>query len=115
MTFAALYAILVGVGMIGQWSVSLLSRRVPELVTEPFRIAFHLAAEGLTAIALIVGGSALLAAAPWARQAYLVAMGMLLYTVVVSPGYFAQRREWPMVLMFAVILVLALVSLGLVW
>ncbi|MBN1640270.1 MAG: hypothetical protein JXA09_03465 [Anaerolineae bacterium] len=115
MTFAAIYAIVVGVGMIGQWSASLYSRRVPELVTEPFRIGFHLAAEGLTAIALIAGGWAALAGAPWARQAYLVAMGMLLYTSVVSPGYFAQCREWPMVGMFAAILLLALISIGLVW
>ena len=115
MLFAALYAILVGVGMIGQWGVSLYGRRVPELDSEPFRIAFHLAGEGLTAIALIAGGWALLAAAPWARQVYLLASGMLLYTVVVSPGYFAQRREWPMVAVFGVILILALVSIGLVW
>ncbi len=40
---------------------------------------------------------------------------MLLYTVIVSPGYFAQKREWPMVGMFAVLLALALVSLGLVF
>ena len=115
MVFAALYAILVGVGMIGQWSVSLLNRRVPELESEPFRIAFHLAGEGLTALALIASGSALLAAAPWAPQVYLLATGMLLYTAVVSPGYFAQRREWPMVVMFAVILILALISIILVW
>jgi hypothetical protein len=115
MTFAALYAILVGVGMIGQWTVSLLSRRVPELGTEPYRIAFHLAGEGLTAIALIAAGVALLGAAPWAVQAYLLATGMLLYTAIVSPGYFAQRREWPMVVVFAAIIVLALIALGIVW
>ena len=44
-------------------------------------------------------------------KVYLVAVGMLLYTVVNSPGYFAQRREWPMVGMFGVIFILALVSL----
>ena len=115
MTFASLYAILVGFGMIGQWSFSLATKRVPELKTEPFRIAFHLAVEFLTAIVLIVGGLALLTGAPWGRPTYLVSVGMLLYTVVVSPGYFAQKREWPMVGMFAVLLILALVSLGLVF
>ena len=114
MTFASLYAILVGLGMIGQWSYSLVTKRVPELKSEPFRIAFHLTGEFLTAIALIAGGLGLLTGAPWGRPTYLVSMGMLLYTVIVSPGYFAQKREWPMVGMFAVLLALALVSLVLV-
>ena len=39
----------------------------------------------------------------------LVALGMLLYTVIVSPGYFAQRGEWPLVAMFGVLLLSALV------
>ena len=38
----------------------------------------------------------------------------MLYTVIVSPGYFAQKREWPMVGVFALPLILALVSLRLV-
>jgi len=42
-------------------------------------------------------------------------MGMLLYAVINSSGYFAEKRKWPMVGMFAVLLILALVSLGLVF
>jgi hypothetical protein len=114
MVFASLYAILVGIGMIGQWSVSLATGRVPELKSEPFRIAFHLVGEALTAVVLIAGGLGLWVGASWGRTAYLVAIGMLFYTVIVSPGYFAQRREWPMVGMFGVLLVLALLALGLV-
>ncbi len=100
--------------MIGQWVFSLVRKQVPELETEPIRIRFHLAAEFTTAIALLVGGSGLLADSSWGVHVYLVSMGMLLYTVIVSPGYFAQRGEWPMVGMFAVLLILALISLGLV-
>ena len=111
MVFAALYATIVGIGMIGQWTFFLLNKQVPELETEPVRIAFHLAAELLTALALIASGVGLLAGAPWSRPAYRVAVGMLLYTCIVSPGYFAQKRQWPLVVMFAVILLLALLSL----
>ena len=50
MIFAPWYAILVGLGMIGQWSVFLATRRMPELKTEPFRIAFHLAGEFLIVV-----------------------------------------------------------------
>lgn len=114
MTFAAVFAIVVGVGMFGQWGFSLATRQVPELQTEPYRIAFHLAGEFATATALIVDGLGLLAGASWGAPVYLLAVGMLLYTTIVSPGYFAQKGQWPMVGMFAVILVLAVVSAVLV-
>jgi hypothetical protein len=115
MGFAALYAVAVGALMIAQWTFFLVRGQVPELETEPLRIRFHLVAEFVTAIALIGGGVGLLLAADWGRTLYLVAVGMLLYTVIVSPGYYAQRGEWPFVAMFAAILLLALVSLVLVW
>jgi hypothetical protein len=35
---------------------------------------------------------------------------MLAYTAIVSPGYFAQQGQWPLVGMFAVILALDIVS-----
>ena len=114
MIFAAIYAIVVGAGMIGQWLVFLATGQVPELVTEPLRIRFHLAAEFATALALLVGGLALLTGQAWGRWFYLLAMGMLLYTVIVSPGYFAEQGNWVFVGMFAVLLLLALVSVALV-
>jgi peptidoglycan/LPS O-acetylase OafA/YrhL len=114
MIFASVFAIAVGVLMIGQWSFFYLSNQIPELETEPYRIGFHLAGEFATAIALIVGGVGLLTGQGWASWLYMVAVGMLLYTVIVSPGYFAQRGEWPFVGMFAVLLVLAVVSIILV-
>lgn len=114
MKFAAWYAILVGLLMVGQWIFSLTSGQVPELQSEPWRIAFHLLAEGATALSLILGGTALLRRTTWAQPVYLVATGMLLYSLIVSPGYFAQLGEWPLVGMFAALLVLALVSLAIV-
>ncbi len=110
MTFVACYAIVVGLAMIGMWTVSLLKGRVPELADEPVRIGFHLAGEFMTAVALLVGGSALLVDAPWAAGASLASMGMLLYTAVVSPGYFGQQGEWPMVGFFGLLIVLTLLS-----
>ena len=114
MTLVSLFSLLVGLGMIGQWAFSLARGQVPEIGTEPFRIAFHLAAEFLTALALIAAGLGLLAGAWWGRQVYPVATGMLLYTCIVSPGYFAQKGQWPLVGVFGLLLVLALLSLGLV-
>jgi len=114
MTFAALYVIVIGVMMLGQWAFFIATKQVPELETEPVRIGFHLAAEFTTAVALIVGGVGLLTKGGWGLTVYLISIGMLFYTVIVSPGYFAQKGEWPMVGVFAVMLILALISLTLV-
>ncbi len=114
MTFAGVYSVVVGVLMIGQWAFFLATGKVPELGTEPYRIRFHLAGEFFTAVALVVGGVGLLVSAAWGLPLYLLATGMLLYTVIVSPGYFAQQRQWPLVGMFAILLVLALLGIGLV-
>jgi peptidoglycan/LPS O-acetylase OafA/YrhL len=114
MVFASIFALVVGVGMIGQWLLFLATGQVPELQTEPLRIRFHLAAEFATAVALLIGGIALLTGQSWGRWFYLLAMGMLLYTVIVSPGYFAEKGQWAFVGMFAVVLLLALLSIVLV-
>jgi hypothetical protein len=114
MTLAAIYAVVMALGLSAYWVLALMTGQVPEVRTEPVRIRMHVAAEFATAIALLVGGVGMLTRSAWGVQAYLVATGMLLYTVIVSPGYFAEKRQWPMVGMFAGVLVLALVSLGLV-
>ena len=64
MIFPAVYALVIGFGMIVQWSISYLTHQIPELTSEPIRIKFHLAGEFVTAAALIASGIGLLAAAP---------------------------------------------------
>jgi len=103
---AAIYAIVVGVLMFGQWAMFLVTGNVPELQTEPIRIAFHLAGEFTTAALLVVGGFGLLTLRKWGYHVFLLALGMLLYTIIVSPGYFGQLGQWVFVLMFAVLVVL---------
>jgi hypothetical protein len=108
--FAAWCSLLIGALMLAQWTFFLGSGQVPEVRTAPVALVFHLTAEAATAITLIVAGIGLLRRAGWARVLALVANGMLIYAVVVSPGYFAQRGEWPLVAMFAVLLALSLAS-----
>ncbi len=115
MVFPAVVALAVGLLMVGQWAFFLLNGQVPELETEPRAIRFHLAAEFVTTGALVAAGLGLLLGTGWGRSLYLVATGMLLYTLVNSPGYFAQRGQWALVGMFAVLLVLALAGLALVF
>ena len=108
MKFAGIFALAVGILMFGQWAVSLATGGVPELQTAPMAIGFHLAAEVLTALALILSGLALLKKRTWGRTLFLVAGGMLLYSVINSPGYFAQRGQWLLVGLFAVLFFVAI-------
>jgi len=112
MKFAAWYGIGVGCLVIVQWLFFILSGSVPELRSEPVRIAFHLAAEFLMAAALIASGAGALRGHKWARPLLLAALGMAIYSEIVSPGYFAQQGQWPLVGMFALLLAGALVSVA---
>ena len=111
MKFSAWFSIVVGGMMFLQWSFFLVTGQVPELQTEPVRIAFHLAAEFLTAVGLILGGVFLLKNRSWSRSLLILTAGMLGYTSIVSPGYFAQQGVWPIVLMFAVVFILNVVNI----
>lgn len=111
MTFPAVFAIIVGLGMIGQWTASFIGQQIPELKTEPVRIRFHLAAEMITALCLIVAGIGLFIKLAWSIPLYLIASGMLFYTAIVSPGYFAQQGKWGWLLMFGIILVLGIAGI----
>ena len=104
MKFPAWYGILVGFLMIAQWTFSILAGGVPEFQTAAWEIMFHLAAEFSTAMVLIVGGIAMLRSIAWSRTVLLLGLGMVIYSEIVSPGYFAQLNQWAFVAMFAVLL-----------
>lgn len=106
MKFTAFYSIVVGGMIFCQWIFFIATGQVPELHSEPIRISFHLIAEGITASLLIISGSGLLRKTTWSRRISLFALGALAYTVIVSPGYFAQQGAVPLVIMFAVLLIL---------
>lgn len=109
MKLPGIYGIFVGLMMLAQWVFFLATGRVPELQSEPWRIALHLIAEFITAIGLIVSGGMLLKRAAWGFRAYLFFSGMLVYSVIASPGYFAQQEQWVLVIMFVILLILTLI------
>jgi hypothetical protein len=108
--FPALYGMSVGVLILGQWAFFLATGAVPELHTAPWSIGFHLAAEFLMAAALIAGGVAIWRSRKWGGKVLLTALGMAIYSEIVSPGYFAQQGTWGLVAMFAVLLAGALIG-----
>ena len=111
MNYAAIYAVVVGLGIIGQWSASYVTKQIPELKDEPIRIWFHIAGEMITAVCLITAGAGLLMSKYWGRQLFPVAMGMLFYTMIVSTGYFGQKGDWKWLGIFGTLIALGLVSL----
>ncbi len=110
MNFVSYYSMSVGVLMLAQWLFFILSGNVVEFATTPIEISIHISIEILTAIALLITGYRLLKRRKNAIKWNLLAQGMLIYTVVNSSGYFAQLAQWPFVVMFAVLLILSLVS-----
>jgi hypothetical protein len=117
MVFAAIFAIFVGIAMVGQWMITMLKKEIPgkEAGTivgrGPIEMRFHWVAEFLTATALITSGVGLILDWSFAHKLYLLSTGMLIYTVINSSGYFAQKREWPMIGIFTLLFILSVVSL----
>jgi len=103
----AIYSIIVGIGMLGIWIVQLATGQAPELQTAPIEIAMAITADWLTAIMLLVAGVGLLSKRTWAYKLYLFALGMLVYSVLISSGYFAQLGDTIFVVLFAVLFVLS--------
>ncbi|MDO9534105.1 MAG: hypothetical protein Q7J85_01955 [Bacillota bacterium] len=104
----AYFAIIMGVAMIVMWIFFFAVGSVPEIETKPAELALHLLAEFITAVLLFISGIRLLVAKKWGLQIYLVAAGMLFYTMIISPGYFLQQGEPAFGVMFAVFIILAL-------
>jgi peptidoglycan/LPS O-acetylase OafA/YrhL len=112
-TAIAGYSLCIGTMMIAMWSMFAVTDQIPELEERPIEIAFHLAAEFVTALTLIIGGAGLTLRREWGFPVNMAGLGMLAYTVVVSPGYYAQAGDYAFVGMFAVMMVLTLIFITL--
>jgi hypothetical protein len=90
------------------WIIFIATNQVPEIKYAPIKITYHLIAEFFTAILLLIGGYGLLKKQVWGFYLYLISMGMLLYTVIVSAGYYANLGDMIMVGMFTVFQILTI-------
>ena len=104
MRFPVGYGISVGLLMILQWTFTIAAGAVPEFETAPMEIAFHLAAEFTTASLLLIGGAATWKTLSWGKPVLLTGLGMVMYSEIVSPGYYAQLGQWGFVAMFGALL-----------
>lgn len=108
---SGIYQILVGAGMLGIWILHFLRGEIPELQTEALRITAHLLAEGGTAIALMISGFFILLKGRRNDDLFNISFGALIYTLIASPGYFAQMAQWGMASVFLVLLTITVALL----
>ncbi|MBH1940920.1 hypothetical protein I5677_08460 [Mobilitalea sibirica] len=103
----AIFAIFIGVSIISLWIMLFLSSQIPELRTEPISISLHIFSEILLAITLIIAGIKLFKDTNNSKKWFLLAMGLLIYSVINAAGYYGQNNEWAMVIMFGVIFMIS--------
>ena len=104
MIVAAFFNIIIGLIIIYQWFISLRKEDVPEMDTSPKTILTHTIAEMITAITLIMSGILLLQEKGKGYLLYLLSTGMLIYTIVNSAGYFWDKKNYSVVIVFGLLL-----------
>jgi len=101
----AVFELVVGLGIVTLWPILLATRQVPEVRSGDRAIWFHLTAELMLGIALVVSGLLLLIAGddPSTRILAGTALGGMTYSTVNSSGYYARDSNWLAVGVFAVL------------
>ena len=102
-TAVAVYCLVVGASMIVWWAVELRNGVLGRGDRSRPEITLHVIAELVTAVVLIAGGVVILAGG--APDLAFVGLGLLLYAVIQSPGYFLERGDRAMVWLFAVLVI----------
>ena len=81
------------------------TKQVPELETEPVAIKFHITAEMTMGILSLMSGIFLLIGLSLSTYFFILAQGLVIYAVINAAGYYGQRKQWPFVIMFGIILI----------
>jgi len=103
-TIIGVYSVFIGVSVLIMWVMILSGDPVSEGRTE---MGFHLLSEFLMAVLCILSGLFLLWR-PWKWiKMNLVAHAMVIYSVLNAAGYYGERGEVAMMIMFVVLLVLS--------
>lgn len=105
---ASIYIIIIGIAMLCMWIFLLGKREVPELTTKPTQIYFHLVAELLTSVTLIIGGIGLILSQSWGLALFFISIGMAIYSTINAAGFYGQLKDWPM---FIILIVFTIISL----
>lgn len=107
----AVYQTIIGIGMIGIWILLFSTNQIPEFETEPIRIILHITAEIVTGFLLIGSGIWLIMTNKTHPLLFNLSFGCLLYTLIASPGYYAQNGDWGVLAAFLIMLIITAVLL----
>lgn len=105
---ASIYTIIIGIAMLCMWIFLLSKREVPELNTKPTQITFHLIAEFMTSIILIIGGIGLILNQSWGVTIFFISIGMVIYSTINAAGFYGQLKDWPMFIMLITFTIVSL-------
>lgn len=105
---ASIYTIIIGIAMICMWIFLLGKKEVPELTTKPTQITFHLIAEFITSVMLLIGGIGLFTNQSWGLVIFYISIGMIIYSSINAAGFYGQLKDWPM---FIILLTFTIISL----
>ena len=105
---ASIYTIIIGIAMLCMWIFLLGKREVPDLTTKPTQISFHLIAEFITAVMLLIGGFGLFSNQSWGIVIFYISIGMVIYSTINAAGFYGQLKDWPMFIMLIVFTIISL-------
>ena len=105
---ASIYTIIIGIAMLCMWIFLLGKKEVPELTTKPTQITFHLIAEFITSVMLLIGGIGLFTNQSWGLVIFYISIGMIIYSSINAAGFYGQLKDWPM---FIILLTFTIISL----
>ena len=99
----SVYSIFIGISIMGLWIMLILTKQVPELKTDPVEIYFHTSAEFMMGILSLISGALILLEIDFGLYLFLISSGLCIYSVTNSAGYYAQRKKWLFIGLFAFI------------
>jgi hypothetical protein len=104
----ALYSLVLGIAILGVWSVILIHGEIPEGRTA---FSFHLFSEILMALACMTAGILILKRHRFGRGVAIAAHAMVLYSVLNASGYYAQRGERMLPVIFVILFLISTISI----
>lgn len=104
--FIGYYSIILGCAIMAMWMMILHNGDIPEGKTE---MGFHLFSEFLMAIICLIGGFILLRRGSAVFN--IIAHAMVIYSVINAAGYYAERGQGMMGILFIILFIVSLVIL----